>query len=462
MGAQAHARPAVRWGLALALAVLVVGFYGRAVSYPLVWDDKPFIAETHALDDATVLWRAFGEDFWARTARPFRSGMYRPLVIASYALERRVFGPTHAAPHATNLAVHLAVVLLIYALALRLRAPAPAAALAAGIFAVHPAVVIAAVNVTSRTDAMAALFLLLAVHASLGEGRAFLRATAAGLGLLAALLCKETAVAGILPLALLAWRSRTGRAPRGVAIAAALGLYLALRVYALGGLLPVGPHYTLGEHPPPPPLGGPALTLHYLLLALIPLGLSPYAPAPAVSWSGSLAALFILAGLTWLLWRRGWWRPLSVLGWSVAALAPVAGWIAAPARLSHLFLYLPLAGTAALLAPALRPRWAQIGAGAVLALATVLAWPRVGIWSSDLSLWRAAAEVHPDDPSVQLNLGNALAAAGRGDESRAHLRRAIELARARGAPGTAARALFSLGNDARARGALEEARQGYA
>src|SRR5438309_12037365 len=93
--------------------------------------------------------------------------MYRPLIIATFSLDRLVDGATWF--HAVNVFWHAAAAVVVAALARHwagLRG-----ALAAGvIFAVHPVHVEAVANVVGRAELMAGLFTMLAVYAALVRG----------------------------------------------------------------------------------------------------------------------------------------------------------------------------------------------------------------------------------------------------------------------------------------------------
>ncbi|MDF1562458.1 MAG: tetratricopeptide repeat protein [Deltaproteobacteria bacterium] len=466
-------RPWVAAGAFVVLGIAAV--HGRALTFPFAWDDGALVAESPLIAApeglGAALAAALESDFWGGSAQPYASGMYRPAVIATYLLERAAFGPSPVGPHALNLLLHLGVALLLLLLARRLGAGPLPAALAAGLFALHPVVVMPAVNVTSRTDPLAALFLLLALHAALGLRRAPLAALGAAAGLLLALLSKESAVAGGAALGLLALlpagtpglpeRSRGERALLLAALALATALYLALRWRALGSLWPEAPAYTEAALAPGGPLAflaGPELTLRYAVLALVPVGLSVVHPLPEPGplLGGAALALLLAAGA--LLWRRDARRGLLALGWFVLALLPVTGWLAAPARFTQLYLYLPLLGVAALGAVWLRSRRALAVAAVLLGPFVLGSVSRVAVWSSGLALWQDAAAANPADPSVQLNLGNALLEAGREGEAREALTFALEQALEQNRRGTAAKAALSLGNQARKAGALPLAR----
>src|SRR6266566_6401944 len=153
--------------------------------------------------------------------------LYRPLTIASYAIDRLVDGSLWF--HLVNLLWHAAVSVAVAAITRRL-AGAPAALIAGVLFAVHPVHVEAVANIVGRAELMAAAFALLAVYAALVPGSVAWCAVALALGILS----KENAA--VAPaLIVWAWVLGLGRPTRRRALAfvaswVVLGvLYLALR-----------------------------------------------------------------------------------------------------------------------------------------------------------------------------------------------------------------------------------------
>ncbi|MGD0485540.1 MAG: hypothetical protein ABSB58_12945, partial [Gemmatimonadales bacterium] len=146
------------------------------------------------------------------------AGLYRPLVIVTFAADWQLSGGSTVWLHAMNVAWHAATTaLLVPVLAAY---TGPAAALAGGVlFAVHPVHVEAVANLVGRAELMAAAFLLAAVLLARAvrhrraEGRSSLLLEAAVLCAVAlALLSKEHAAVAVAVLALddLATRPKGG------------------------------------------------------------------------------------------------------------------------------------------------------------------------------------------------------------------------------------------------------------
>ncbi len=211
-------------GVAAAVHARSVGFgFVGLDDTDLVTDDQPFLTRPWAAV------RAFGRSYMGVVDAGH--AYYRPVVTATLALDARWSGAQAGGYHATNVALHATVAVLVWALLRRVGAGARAALAAALVFAVHPVLAPAVAWIPGRNDTLLALF-------ALGAWLAYLRrAWLAHLVLFAlALLTKETAV--VLPVlwaahaVLLEPRLATRRVLSGSAVA--WGVLLAGRL-VLGG-----------------------------------------------------------------------------------------------------------------------------------------------------------------------------------------------------------------------------------
>jgi cytochrome c-type biogenesis protein CcmH/NrfG len=195
-----------RW-LPLAAAVLACAAYVNAVDNPFVYDDHDTVIGNRSLAD-------FSNFRFILVYTPFR-----PLVNASYAFDRLLWDYRPAGYHLTNIALHAAAVVLLYAWTRRLVEdsgaevdPRGPAFTSAALFAVHPLQTEAVGYVSGRSEVMCAVFfigaLLLSRRAIVTE-RLVTGALAILCGILA-LASKETAI--VLPVVFLAydWLLRPG------------------------------------------------------------------------------------------------------------------------------------------------------------------------------------------------------------------------------------------------------------
>jgi len=147
----------------LVVAACAVAAYLGALWNRWALDDIPIIYFNPLVHAPTGIWRAFVSPYWPRE---LSGELYRPLAIATYALDWQV--GRVAWFHAVNLMWHAAASVGVAALARRWSGDR--AALVAGLlFAVHPVHVEGVANIVGRAELMAAVFALLAVYAALGR-----------------------------------------------------------------------------------------------------------------------------------------------------------------------------------------------------------------------------------------------------------------------------------------------------
>jgi len=197
--------------LGLILAATAVTYRGVAAN-GFVLDDFHTVARNLSIRS----WNHAASWFTSPYAvsRSKESANYRPVLVASYAWDRAMWGESPAGFHRTNLVLHLGVAAIVFLLAVRLWGYRGAALGAAAWVALHPVNAEAVNYVAARSSVLMTLGVLgavLAYDASVGAaGRA--RALRLGGALIVgglALGAKEAAV--VLPLLILIWdRARFG------------------------------------------------------------------------------------------------------------------------------------------------------------------------------------------------------------------------------------------------------------
>jgi tetratricopeptide (TPR) repeat protein len=140
-----------RWLAAAVLIGLTVIAYLPALRGGFVWDDDTSLSRFVKSADGLRL-------FWLTTRTPD----YWPVTSTTFWVEWRLWGMNPLGYHVTNLALHVAAVLLLWAVLRRLRIPG--AFLAALLFAVHPVNVQTVAWITQRKGLMAMLFYLLSIY----------------------------------------------------------------------------------------------------------------------------------------------------------------------------------------------------------------------------------------------------------------------------------------------------------
>jgi hypothetical protein len=171
------------------------------------WDDQIYVEENPLLHDVSGL-----KKFWNPTLRGMPQ--YYPLLFTSYWLEYRLWGLRPGGYHAVNLGLHLANVGLVLLLMRSFGASGWVAALAAGVFAVHPVQVASVAWIAERKNTLSGFFYLISFLLYLRHRRTGSRwAYAACLGaFLGALLSKTQTATFLISLLLAEWLlQRTGR-----------------------------------------------------------------------------------------------------------------------------------------------------------------------------------------------------------------------------------------------------------
>jgi Flp pilus assembly protein TadD len=347
---------------------------------------------------------------------------------------------TPAVFHATNVAFHLANVLLVFLILRTLAVGAWPALLGALLFGVHPVQAESVAWISEFKGVLAAFLTLLALLLHLARARVPAgrrRRTLHVLALLAfvlALLSKP--VAAVAPLLALVLDLAAGR--RWKESAMSLIPWLAVLVpFAVVAKL-AQPAAALGFVAPLPQRVLVALDAlaFYLGKLAWPLDLGiDYGRSPAVvlgHWWGYATWAVPLAAAGLVLLRR------RTLGWLAAPLAlfclgflPVLGLIPFHhqdiSTVADRYMYLPMLGPAlglALLAARLSGAW-RLAPALLLAPLLGLAAVQVQTWRNYETLYGHAAQVNPDSAIAHKMLGFIDANAGRPDQAIAHYRQAL-------------------------------------
>ncbi len=143
----------------LLLVILTALAYAPALHAGFIWDDDNFLTQNPSIKAADGLRR-----FWLTT----QSSDYWPLTSTTMWVEWRIWGMNAAGYHVTNVVLHIAESLLLWAVLKRLGIPG--AFLGALFFALHPVNVESVAWITQRKNLVAMLFFLLSVFCFLKDG----------------------------------------------------------------------------------------------------------------------------------------------------------------------------------------------------------------------------------------------------------------------------------------------------
>ena len=386
----AHASPGAKRDAdalaVLGLLLLAVVPYLNSVWGSFVYDDRLQVLGNPYAHSFRYLGKIFGTTVWTFQGAQGVSNYYRPLMTFAYLLCYKLFGPIPFGFHLFNLILHAAVVLLLFAVTEQLFGDRLVSLVVAGLFALHPVHTESVAWIAAITDLELTFFFLLTFYVYLRlagpatEYSELRRATSvveAGsviavgdrprgvpwkmqAAMLAsyvlALLSKEQAL--VLPALAtiyehayrgdrLATSLRT-KIARYAALWIAAAIYIAFRIFVLGGFAPA--------------IARPALSWTRVMLTAIALTGSY---AWKLIWPAHLSAFYVfhenerfsdtavlggllalIAGLNLFVWLWSRARPLSfALVWMGITLAPVmnARWMPAGV-FAERYLYLPSVG----------------------------------------------------------------------------------------------------------------------
>ncbi|HEY6330312.1 MAG TPA: glycosyltransferase family 39 protein, partial [Blastocatellia bacterium] len=152
-------QPSQRLLLPLIWFVTALAYIGILRS-DFVYDDIIQIVQNPILHSWRYLPQYFSEHNSASLLPNTVGNFYRPLILALKLISYKIFGLNPLWWHTTSLAVHLAVIGLVFTLAKKIMKDEIGAALAAFIFALHPVNVEVVAWVSGITDSILALLVL--------------------------------------------------------------------------------------------------------------------------------------------------------------------------------------------------------------------------------------------------------------------------------------------------------------
>ena len=442
--------------ITLAVLAAIALLYLPVRHAEFVWDDL--------LNFQQMPWLRTGDQWKQIIFRGYNDWAYyfRPLIIAFFTLQIRLFDDAPGPMHLVSLAMHLLNTFIVGLLALRLRAACGrqddglarwlVPALPMLFFGLHPALVEAVVWVGCQFELALTLFVLLALLANLSIKSQLFRAIVVGILFFLSALSKESAVC--FPFLLLCQdilltrnTASNGFARRTMAFVRERGgayiacviaglVYLGLRQWALGRINPLAQVHVdalanLQQ--------ACFLYLRYWALAIAPSGLNPLHPAlpyppdhlTVLSGLVDVAAIFIVIAAIFVAVRRRSAWAISILAFSVA-IAPALhlGSINFDGSTYHERYAMLAIAALAVFVPTAVNRWPFAASNRVFSVVPAvacLAWLATSIlalitviplWSSNLRLWEWALAVNPHAEEAKAMLFNAYDAAGRTGDAR--------------------------------------------
>ncbi len=393
---------------------------------------------------------------WAFTTLYF--GNWHPLTWLSYLVDYELWGLKPGGYHLTNLVLHVAATLSLFAALRRLTATVWRSAFVAALFGLHPLHVESVAWVGERKDVLSGLFWMLALwsYAVYTERPSVWRylqvAGCFALGLLA----KPMLVT--LPFVLLLldyWplarfrdvargrkldRSRLGpllleKLPLMVLVAGSCWITIIAQDQT-GALIDTG------ELPLALRVGNATLAyVAYMTKAVWPADLAAFYPHPAYSLSigNAVAAALLLATISVAVLRYGVRKPYLPVAWLwyLGTLVPVIGLVQVGQQgMADRYTYLPLIGLFLVaswggydLWTSLRPdrRYLAPTVVGLLGALFVATWVQVSHWKTSITLWERALKVTPNSDRAHSNLATTLLRRGNEQEAFEHYVEALNI-----------------------------------
>jgi hypothetical protein len=356
------------WRAAIVVALIAALAHVNAVVNGFTLDDDTVIGKNDLIRHLSSLWRAFAHPYWPEFTP---AGQYRPLAIASFALDWAISGGSPHWYHLVNVLWHVAACVLVWRLLRDLVSPA-GALLGALYFALQPVHVEAIANTVGRCDVMAAVFVVAALLAHR-------RGSWVAVPLYAAALASKESGAVFLGLAVAndlilrpagsehsadgeraapgSWwrpRARLYAGYLGVAVLYVVALAIVFRHRPLVDIAPAWFRATLVERW----LTEARVVPEYVRLMLVPLDLkieySPRVIEVAHGLSALVATGLVLTAVALVCLVAAWRRaPVAAFGlaWFGIAISPVSNILfASGVVLAERTLYLPSVGAALMVA----------------------------------------------------------------------------------------------------------------
>ncbi len=471
----------------LLIAVLTCLAYLPSINGKFILDDDIYLTANKYIESPDGLYW-----FWFTNA-PVD---FYPVSNTSLWVEWRLWGLNPTGYHVTNLLLHIASALLVWAVLRKLLVPG--AFLAALLFAIHPVNVEAVAWISQRKDLLGTLFFLLAILWYVKADQSFYRGPQHSsnkplstppplfdkwyrLSLLAfmlAMLSKGTPATLPIVLLALAWWQRgkitrfdLWRSAPFFLVAVALAL---MNVWTQHRVLDAPVHASFIERL----LTAGAVVWFYLSTALAPIHLVFVYPLWRIQTHDLLWWLPLIAAVAvtlWLGWRNqargGSWSRSLFFGWILfgIALSPIMGFadvgFMRHSLVADHYQHIAIVALLALVAaawnvwhdrasPAVQPLAVGI-AVAVVAMLTIFTWQQNRLYADPITLYRAALEENPTSWMIRNNLGSELNAVGQPQEAIQQCQEALRLK-----PGMA-EAYYNIATAQKRLGQLEQAVENY-
>lgn len=428
-------------GIIAALIALTLAAYARVRTFGYIgFDDPQYIYQNDLVPGGLTfsgIWRAFTQIYGLN---------WHPLTMLSYMAEVQLFGVRPQVFHVTNLLLHVANTVLLYAILRRMLRLNWPAALVAGLFALHPLHVESVAWIAERKDVLSTLFWLLTMAAywHFVQERSRRWYLIALVVFTLGLLSKPMLVT--LPAVLLLmdfWPLRRNQSLGALLVEKIpfFSLAVVCSVITFFAQRASGAVAQMSEV-------GVGMRISTALLAYVrylgkmfwPAKLAVFYPYPNHLPTIALpAAVLLLLGITLIALRQAKSRPYLLFGWLwyLGTLVPVIGLVQVGEQsMADRYTYIPLIGifiSLALLAADLVARYPAARVGvvfvsiAVLLACTIRTRLQVNYWRDSEALFNRTLAIAPDNPNIRYNLAIVLTERNRPAEAIEQYREVVRL-----------------------------------
>ncbi len=381
----------------------------------------------------------------------FHDGNWIPFTWLSLMLDTTVFGFHAGAYHFTNVLLHVANTVLLFAFLARATGNQLRSACVAALFALHPLHVESVAWITERKDVLSTLFGLLSLlaYVSYAKSRGGWSFAACLLCFVASLLSKQTLVT--LPFVFLLldfwplgrFAERSARVPlvvEKIPFLAVSAAFSAITIIAQKSGQAVAPLAAL-------PLTARCMNalivyVTYLRQAFFPFDLAVYYPHPGanIAWGAVGVSAALLLAVSLAIVARTRQNPFLLVGWAwfLGTLVPMIGIVQVGSQqMADRYTYFPLIGlflafvwliSELVPAGALHARVLPMASIASLAALGMAAFVQVGYWRDSITLFRHAVQCGGNNSLATSALGYALMSHGQAGEGIALLESAVRMA----------------------------------
>jgi tetratricopeptide (TPR) repeat protein len=441
----------------LIIVIVSCAVYFNALFGDFVYDDKQQILDNPWIRDLKNIPTIFSKSVASFEVASVISNYYRPLMHTTYMVNYHIFGLKPWGFHLVNILFHCGVSVLVFLIIRRFLTKDKVTTfsvylsppfIAAMLFATHPIHTEAVTWIAGLPDVAFTFFYLLSfyLYTRSKEG---LRG-----GYLFSVICFAFAVffkepALTLPVILLAYDYTFGEVKNRplhyvkryspyVIIGA---LYLAARLYALGGIAPLKRYATLNTYQYA--INAFPLFIQYLQKLLVPLNLNafyvfhPIASILELKGVLSLIGTLVFLCLLVVAWKKK--KRVAFLG-LLFLLLPLLPVLYIPAlgenTFTERYLYLPSVGYVFLVALFLlwaKEKFPHAAGGMTIVFAVIFGLYTVGtvdrnnVWKDNLILWSDTVNKSPDSAMAHNNLGNVYSPQGMSDSAMAEYQTALRL-----------------------------------